>query len=45
MNWRLPVPAIFSIRPSSRFGPAPFGRLRTRLLAISARLAHVPRCS
>ncbi|MGA2906533.1 MAG: hypothetical protein ABSE36_02405 [Terracidiphilus sp.] len=34
MNWRLPVPAIFSIRPSSRFGPAPFGRLRTRLLAI-----------
>jgi hypothetical protein len=35
MNRRLSAAEIFPIRRSSRFGPAPFGRLRTLLLAIA----------
>ncbi len=34
MNRRLPVPEIFPIRRSSKFGSTPIGPLRTRLLAI-----------
>ena len=39
MNRRLSAPEIFPIRRSSSFGPAPFGRLRTRLLAIAPAFA------
>ena len=39
MNRRLSAPEIFPIRRPSSFGPAPFGRLRTRLLAIAPAFA------
>jgi len=41
MNPRLPGPEIFPIRRSSRFGSAPFGRLRTSFLGV----AHACACA